>query len=393
MRFSLTAHPIVAICLICSIIFLSGCESVSKKESAPLIYHKDQTSAIKFIANNLATQITPSSVSSAKHIPIDLFFNGHSAEEAVSSKAIQQQLIAELSASMPNGTFVPLNTKTIQNAQWVALASYTVAKSEQTGKSGNWVRLNVVLAEIKSGTSVAQASTYLDAKQFDGAPSRFYKDAPMYLSDASHQDRTDVIAGKKRSLGDRLQSRAELSEAIDAYESGKYADAENRFKKIVDVNSRDTAALSGLYQTLWSQNKKAEAERVFSQLASTGIEAGKLSVKILFKLGTTDFIDDGDIAQQYQLWLRAIAKTVADKKTCLDVTGHASASGASEYNEKLSLARANRISSRMQQLAPTIGRHMKAFGKGSLETIVGNMANDATDAIDRRVEFSVHSCD
>jgi len=34
----------------------------------------------------------------------------------------------------------------------------------------------------------------------------------------------------------------------------------------------------------------------------------------------------------------------------------------------------------------------KAAGRGFQDTIVGTGANDATDAIDRRVEFRVRSC-
>jgi hypothetical protein len=44
-----------------------------------------------------------------------------------------------------------------------------------------------------------------------------------------------------------------------------------------------------------------------------------------------------------------------------------------------------------QQTTATQGK-VKAFGKGFQETIVGSGANDASDAIDRRVEFVVKTC-
>jgi outer membrane protein OmpA-like peptidoglycan-associated protein len=380
-----------------AILLLSGCKPEAVKptvEGPPQpAYHTDLAEAVKFVVENLSRQITPQDLKNAKVIPVDLFFNEQSAEEAASAKALQQQLISAMSASMPEGAFSPMTTRNIQMAQWVVLSGYSVVKSEEAGKPGSWVRLKIALADVKSGTTVARVMTYLDAKQFNSAPSRFYKEAPMYMTDAAHKDRSAVLAGEKRSLGEGLRLRAELAEAIEAYEAGQYAEAETGFKKVLDVSPANTSALSGIYQVYWRQGKKTDAERAFGKLASAGIEAGKLSAKLLFKLGTTEFIEDNDLAQQYQVWLKAIANQISEKKVCLDVTGHASASGTADYNEKLSLSRASRIVSRMQQLNAATQKRMKAHGKGSSETIVGTGTNDASDAIDRRVEFSVRSCE
>lgn len=57
------------------------------------------------------------------------------------------------------------------------------------------------------------------------------------------------------------------------------------------------------------------------------------------------------------------------------------------------LSRASRIVSRMQRITSSSDKNLTAFGKGSSEAIVGTGENNATDAIDRRVEFAVRSCD
>jgi outer membrane protein OmpA-like peptidoglycan-associated protein len=377
---------------------LAGCKTEEVRPSAavegppPPAYHADMGEAIKFIADKLAVQVGGDDLKAAKAIPVDLFFNEQSAEETASAKAIQQQLVAALAAAMPAGSFAPLSTKNIQNAQWVALAGFANLGAAEAGRPGNWVRLKVALADVRSGTTAARVMTYVDAKQFNSAPTRFYKEAPMYLTDAGHRDRAAVLAGEKRALGESLRLRAELADAAEFYESGQLAEAEAAFAKVLTLAPGHLGALSGIYQVYWKQNKKAEAEKAFSALASAGMDSGRLSVKLLFKLSSTDFIEDADLAQQYQLWLKVLAGLIAEKKVCLDVTGHASRSGSPEFNDKLSLNRATRIVSRMQQHNATTSSRLKAYGKGSAEAIVGTGTNDATDAIDRRVEFSTKGC-
>lgn len=377
-----------------AIMLLAGCQTVEKKPVAesPPQHHADMAEAIQYLADNLSKQILSKDIGSGKVIPVDLFFNEHSAEEAATAKALQKHLVAALSAVTPGVTFAPLSTRNIQHAPWVILASYASLKSEEAGKAGKWIILKIAVEEVKSGVSVARATTHVEAGQFSQAPAPFYKEAPMYLTDSAHADRKAVIGGGKRSMAGGVALRAIQNEAIEAYESGRYAEAEDGFLSILDSAPDNTLALSGLYQSLWRQNRKPDAENAFGKLVNAGFDAGKISVKLLFRLSQTEFLDDPDLSQQYQMWLKVLSNQLLNRKECLEVVGHASASGSPEYNVKLSLARASRITTRMSQLNAGASKRLKAEGKGSSETIVGTGANDASDAIDRRVEFLVVSC-
>lgn len=356
------------------------------------VFHSDLSEAVQFIAVHLPKQVPLRDMVDAKVIPVDLFFNEHSAEEAAASKNLQTNLIAALALANPDAKFSPLSTQNIQTAQWVTIASYASVKANEAGKSGQWLRLKVALIEVKTGTVKAQVTTHVNADQFNTAPTRFFRNAPIYLTDTSHQDRNAVLAGQRRPLGDSLRVRAAMTEAAAAFEAERWAEAEQRFQNVLALSPNHTGALSGLYQILWITGRKAEAEKAFVRLSSASVEAGSLSVKLLFKLGSTDFVDEGDLAQQYQIWLRAMAQTVTEKKVCLNVNGHASASGSDDYNQRLSLARANRIVSRMQQTVAMSKGVLMANGKGITEMLVGTGTNDAVDSIDRRVEFVVTAC-
>jgi outer membrane protein OmpA-like peptidoglycan-associated protein len=375
---------------------LMGCkpEAARPVEGPPAAsYYKELGEAIRFVAEKLVAQVPETQVAQLKNVPVDQFFNEHSAEVAGESKNLQRQLVGVLSSVLPDVGFAPLTTKNVQTAQWVVLPSFAAVKAEDAGRPGRWVRLQVALADVKTGSSLARVTTFLDASQFNAAPSKFYKDAPMFLTDSAHRERNAVIAGKAAPLGSTLKLRAELIEAADYYDDGRYAEAEERFARAIAMAPQHTGALSGYYQALWRQGKRTDAEKAFARLVGAGIDGGALAVKLLFKVNSTDFIDEAELGQQYPIWLKAIAQQVAERKICSTVSGHASVSGSPEYNDKLSLQRAQRIVDRMRQAVPTAAPRLKPLGKGTRETLVGTGANDFSDAVDRRVEFSVHSCD
>lgn len=388
----LKANRIIFFILGLFVWILSGCVTQPTAPPPGPSFHSNLSDAVQFIATNLRSQVTSQVISEAKLIPVDLFLNEHSAEEATASKNLQSNLIAALSATDKNAEFISLNTKNIQNAKLLVIASYASIKPSDAGRDGQWLRLKVGLTNIKTGELIAQVVTHVNADQFNSAPTRFYKNSPMYLTDAAHKDRNAVLSGQKRSLGNGLILHAALTEATEAFEAENWPEAEQRFQRVLELSPQHTGALSGLYQVYWISGRKIDAEKMFVQLATAGIDAGSLSVKLLFKLGSTDFIDDTDLMQQYQLWLRGIGQAIVNKKACLNIEGHASASGSADFNQKLSLSRATRIATRIQQFSSVPKGATVPYGKGVTEMIVGTGANNATDSIDRRVEFVVRSC-
>jgi outer membrane protein OmpA-like peptidoglycan-associated protein len=77
---------------------------------------------------------------------------------------------------------------------------------------------------------------------------------------------------------------------------------------------------------------------------------------------------------------------------CLEITGHTSATGPAPLNERLSALRAEYVKKRLETEAPLLVKRTIANGVGSRENMVGNGRDDATDALDRRVEFKVIGC-
>ena len=359
----------------------------------PIAFHRDIPSAVDFLAKVVAQQLAPVAKPTKSTVPVDEFYSAQSAEVSTSGRALQRDIAAALSQTMAPLKFVPLDVASANDAQWVLLTNYAVPSADEALQPGKWIRLQVAMTESSTGKVLTRINTYLDAAQFNAEPTQFFKDAPMYFADGRHRDRLGAMEGQKQPSYNALQIQSELANAISFYEVGKYAEAEQGFLKLRAMAANHPGALTGLYQTYWKMARKPEAEQSFSDLVAAGIDAGSLSLKLLFKVGGTAFVDSADLATQYRLWLKSVGQVVGAKDRCVDVTGHASKSGTTEYNDRLSLQRAESIVALIGQTSRDARTRFKAAGRGFQETIVGTGANDATDAIDRRVEFKVHACE
>ena len=383
--------------LLIAAIALTACQQPPVKPYVPppiqTMYHRDATSAIDFLARTLAQQLTNVTRPAQSTVPVEEFFSTQSAEVSTSGRALQQQLATALSSTFAPMKFVPLDTASANTAQWVLLANYATPGATENLPAGKWVRLQIAMVESSTSRVLTRINTYLDAAQFNAEPTQFYKDAPMYFTDERHRQRVGVMSGQPQPIGNSLQIQSELSDAIAAYEASRFAEAEQGFIKVRALAANHPGALTGLYQTYWKQGRKLEAEQAFSDLVAAGVDAGSLSVKLLFKVGATAFVDSADLSTQYRLWLKSVGQVASSKDRCVDVTGHASKSGAADYNDRLSLQRAESIVALIAQTSRDARTRFKSAGRGFQETIVGTGANDATDAIDRRVEFKVRACE
>ena len=150
--------------------------------------------------------------------------------------------------------------------------------------------------------------------------------------------------------------------------------------------------LNGIYLANWKLGRQQQAETAFARIVDFGLEHRRLAVKFLFRPGSTAFVPDPKLSGPYPFWLKAIATQTSGVAKCLEITGHTSPTGPEPLNERLSLLRAEYVKSRLEGLSPALAKKMIANGVGSRQTMVGNGRDDASDALDRRVEFKVIGC-
>ena len=108
--------------------------------------------------------------------------------------------------------------------------------------------------------------------------------------------------------------------------------------------------------------------------------------------GMLEFWVDPKISGQYNMWVRIIAREVASSGSCLTIVGHTSRTGSEQFNDRLSMQRALTMQRKIEAQAPESVGRLKSTGMGFRENIVGSGTDDLRDALDRRVEFKVRSC-
>ena len=110
--------------------------------------------------------------------------------------------------------------------------------------------------------------------------------------------------------------------------------------------------------------------------------------------------DDGKAIFHGIDWSKGTAdvSAYADGYTLASVVGFKPESGykavalTDEAFPRLSVLRAQYIKDLLQSSSPGLADKLKASGVGSRETLIGTGRDDASDAMDRRVDFSISDC-
>lgn len=376
---------------------MPGAAAASSAAAAPPVQPFDEAvlSAAKALLGNAPApaERTP--------VVIDPLIDGVTGAQTQASQAMGARLAALIRDGYPQYEVLPFNASSVARSPLVLLGTLTGVNGERKaeGRREN-LRIWLTLADLKTGRIVSKGLAFATSDGVDTTPTAYFRDNPVWAQDPATEGYIRTCQGSK--AGDvihpqyieRLAAAAWLSEAIDAYDAGKYAQALSYYEGAARLPAgRQLRTYSGLYLSNLRLGRQKPAMQAFGQLVEHGLEQKKLGVKFLFRPGSTGWGGDGDgSAKLYPLWLAEVARQSGQRQACLEVVGHTSASGLEPVNERLSLLRAEYVKDQVAQQAPDLARRLIAHGLGSRDTLIGNGRDDASDALDRRVEFKVIPC-
>ena len=294
----------------------------------------------------------------------------------------------------------PFSAANIAKSPLVLIGTLTgVNAQRQTSGSREAYRICLALADLRSGKLVSKGLAFALPDGVDPTPLAFFRDAPAWSEDPATEGYVKSCQGTKAGdpinplYLDRIVAAALVAEAIEAYDAGRYIEALDLYKSASSVPAGSQfRVLNGIYLANWKLGRQQQAEAAFARIVDYGLDHHRLAVKFLFRPGSTAFVQDQKLSGPYPFWLKAIATQTSGVTKCLEVTGHTSPTGPEPLNERLSLLRAETVKSRLEGLSPVLAKRMIANGVGSRQTMVGNGRDDASDALDRRVEFKVIGC-
>ena len=383
-----------------------GCQTPPPPPPAPLISNEalplDQ--AIALATDSLAAQTQrpkpPQGLFAKPEAParqavlMDPSLDAASGQQTALTRLLDQKVNQRLGSQHPQFDVLPFQQASLARAQLLLVGTITRL---EVGRGS--YQIHLALADLKTGLVVAQATSRARDDGFDTTPTLYYRDTPVLLL------KDQVVEGYTRTAKtapgqkadpaylERVAAAALIGEATTLYDNEHFREALGLYRgALAAPGGEQMRAINGVYLTNWRLGNMTEAEQAFGRLVAMGLAGKSLGVKFLFNPGTTDFWSDPKINGPYGLWLRQIARQAASTSVCLEVVGHTSRTGSEPFNDRLSAQRAAFIQRKLETEAAALVGRMKASGVGWRENLIGTGTDDASDSLDRRVEFKINAC-
>jgi hypothetical protein len=350
-------------------------------------------------ATTLLSQITGSD-SASRVIVVDPLIDGMSGFQSTATRTMESLITELIRYKYPQLSVQKFTAAAVSKSPTVLVGTFTsVNKQGQTSGTRDAYRICLVLADLKSGKVIAKGTARAAMEGVDVTPTPYYRDSPGWSKEPATDSYIATCQSSKPGEAinagyvDSVLVNSLLSEAIAAYDNGRYADALEFYSSAAQLPAGDTLRVyNGLYLVNTKLGRIDAANASFRKIIDYGLANRRIAVKFLFKPGSTIFWPDRQISGSYPMWLREISHRATDAKACLEITGHTSPTGPEPINERLSQLRADYIKQRLEADAPSISPRIIVTGMGSRENFVGTGNDDMSDAIDRTIPFSVIPC-
>lgn len=350
---------------------------------------------------NATTQLlSQAKLGAGKHmLVIKPFIDGTGATQSIATRAMEARLGDLLRTKQPRLVFQPFTMAGVDLATMVIAGTLTPVPAEgQADGMRNAYAICLALMDTKSKTLLSRAVARVERSGVNATPTPFHQESPVWIKEESSSlyaktcQSTKLGSAIPAAYFDNIQSTVAIDQAITAYDSARYSDALERFSRAFGLQRNDPLrAYNGLYLTYTKLNRSAAADNVLAKLIDYGFSKKHFAIKFQFRPGVTDFAVDKS-TRAYDSWLKEIAKRAVQGEHCLAITGHTSPSGHEPLNERLSLLRAELVRNRLVAEAPPLAKRITVQGAGSRDNLVGTGKDDPSDALDRRVGFTVTSC-
>ncbi|MBB5694487.1 OmpA family protein [Muricoccus pecuniae] len=334
---------------------------------------------------------------------VDPLIDRATGEQSATTRRMEQRIGAVVRERYPEFRLRPFNTAALEERPLILLGSITgvdgagIIPPAREPRPQTY-RIWAVLGDLRTGKVVAHETAWVRGPEIDTTPAPFYADSPAWTSDGVTAAYLRTCAGNPGDPIDpaylaALEAQALISDGTRAYEEGNYPMALASYDAASRRPGGDQLRVrNGLYLSNRALGRRREAEEAFGAVVDHGLDRGKLAVKFLFQPGTTRFAPSRDISGDYPMWIRQIARRAAPRDVCLAITGHASPTGASSVNQRLSAGRAEAVRSGLVAERAVLRPRTEAAGLGASRPLIGTGKDDVTDALDRRVEFEPSAC-
>jgi outer membrane protein OmpA-like peptidoglycan-associated protein len=331
----------------------------------------------------------------ARFVVIDPLVDGMTGYQSKATQSIQDIILRVAKQDFPQYLVKSITPESLEQQPRILVGTFTPVNAQmKTAGEREAYRFCLVMGDLKTGKVVAKSVVRTPIAEADSTPTMVFGDSPVWSDDPSIQAYIATCQGTKvgepikPEYIDGLLAASLINEAGDAYDNGRYADALEFYVTARKATAGDQLRVyNGIYLSLVKLGRMDQAQSAFKDLVDYGLRKKRLAVKFTFRPGSVRFATEVKASSTYDMWLQQIASETAAQKACLQITGHTSPTGPAALNDSLSLMRAEYIQTRLERDEPALQKRTTAAGVGSRENIIGTGRDDASDAIDRRVEL------
>jgi len=365
-----------------------------------LIPVKSFDGAVMDAAHSLLAMVELPAPGEKQLLLIDSPIDGITGVQSAATRKIEARLSDLVRKKYPHFSLQPFTPALLNKSPLVLLGTLTPVGSAglASGKRESY-RICLALADLKSGTVISKEISKAQMQGINHTPTAYFQESPAWMEESFAAGYIQTC--EKSKPGDRIQTayrdglstQALLGEATALYESGNYKQALERYAKAADARAGDQLrARNGIYLANLKLGRGAAASAAFGDIVEYGLANKRLAINFLFQPGRASFAPVKPADDNYQKWVKEIARRATQSPECLEIIGHTSRSGPESLNERLSLQRAEYIRTHLEAEAAGLAGRVIAHGAGSRENLVGTGKDDVSDALDRRVAFQVISC-
>ena len=331
---------------------------------------------------------------------IDPLIDGISGAQSAATHLIEKRIVELVKAKFPRFRIQPFTKEVLAKTPVVFLGTITAINNANVvngPRDAYWICLR--LADLRSKKIISKGVARAKIEDVDATPTVTFSDSPIWADDAATAAYTKTCLETKTgdplnpAYIERISAAALISDGITEYDSKHFREALAFYHTALRAPGGDQLRVhNGVYLANWKLNRRNDAADAFGKLVDFSLRTNKLGVRFLFKPGSSRFLDDQTATGPYSMWLRQIASRVIQSDVCLEIVGHTSPRGPTQVNERLSVLRAQTVKRLLEADEPSLSERLVAMGVGPRENLIGTGKDDASDALDRRVEFKVLKC-
>ena len=335
------------------------------------------------------------------NVVIDPLVDGSTGVQSVATATLEKQVVGLVASDFPRYKVKPLNAANLADAPLVFIGTFTPINLQGKGAGErDAYRVCFALADLKTGKIVSKGFARSQTAGIDPTPLPYFRDAPMWVQDSIVEGYIKTCQGTKAgdpinaAYLDKISVAAGIGEATTAYNNQKYQESLALFTSLLRNPAGDQPRVyTGIYLSSLKLGRREPAMQLFGKLAHMGLDRKRLAVKFNFQPGSARLAKDQNA---YDRWIKELAMESANfaknSGTCFELGGHTSRGGSEPLNERLSLQRVEYIKQRLIAQRKELAAIVSTKGFGSSEPLVATGKGDASDALDRRVEFKPGPC-